>query len=78
MERVGEDLATSLAKWKRLFSCRQRPCGGGDSIAFSLQRSNLGRFGKRVSIISSIVRVVPPSQTCLCVEFAPVPMCRLK
>lgn len=50
-----------------------RPCGGGDSITFSLQRSSLGRAGKTVFIISSVGRVVPPSQTCLCVEFAPFP-----
>ena len=56
---------------KGAFLQTNRPCGGGDSITFRLQRSSLGRVGKRVFIISSAVRVVPPSQTCLRVEFAP-------
>lgn len=44
-----------------------RTLGGGDSITFSLQRNSHGEVGKRASVISSVVRVVPSSQTCLCV-----------
>lgn len=56
---------------KLVFQQTNRPWGGGDSITSSLQ--SLGRVGKRFFIISSAVRVVAPSQTCLCVEFAPFP-----
>lgn len=45
-----------------------RPWGSGDSITFS--RNSLGEVGKRVSVMSSAVRMVLPSQTCLCVQFA--------
>lgn len=68
MERVEEDLATSPAKWKSMLFCRVRPWGRGDSITFS--RNSLGQVGKRVSVVSSAVRMVLPFQTCLCV-FAP-------
>lgn len=56
---------------KVVFQQTNRPWGGGDSITSSFQSH--GRVGKRIFIISSAVKVVALFQTCLCVEFAPLP-----
>lgn len=58
---------------KVVFRQADSPCGSDASITFSLQWSSLRRAGKKVFTSSSVVRVVPPSQNCLCVEFALFP-----
>lgn len=69
MERAEEDLATSPARWKRLPSSRQIDCGVV-VIPFAKPWKS---WEEIFFIISGAVRVVAPSQTCLCVEFASFP-----